>query len=82
MQLKYRPELDGLRAIACVAAILYHAEFYTIINNRYFQISSGGFFGVDIFFVISGYLIAHIILGRIAKNKFTFTEFFEIFPIT
>ena len=77
MQLKYRPELDGLRAIACVAAILYHAEFYTDINGSNFQISSGGFFGVDIFFVISGYLIAHIILKKVHSNNFSFIEFFD-----
>ena len=77
MDLKYRAELDGLRAIACVAAILYHAEFYTTINNNSFQISSGGFFGVDVFFVISGYLIAHIILNKLSKNSFTFTDFFD-----
>ena len=57
MKLTYRPEIDGLRAIAVVAVILYHAQF-TFFGNNFIK---GGFIGVDIFFVISGYLITSLI---------------------
>ena len=65
--IKYRPEIDGLRAIAVIAVILYHAKI-TIFGHYLFR---GGFIGVDIFFVISGYLITSIIL----KELFTTGSF-------
>ena len=69
MILKYRPEIDGLRTIAVIAVILYHAQF---------QLFSGGFIGVDIFFVISGYLISSIILKEINDSgRFSFSKFYE-----
>jgi peptidoglycan/LPS O-acetylase OafA/YrhL len=72
----YRPEIDGLRALAVVAVILYHF-FPTIMP--------GGFLGVDIFFVISGYLISKIIAGSLQSNKFSIVDFYvrrikRIFP--
>ena len=74
MKLKYRPEIDGLRAIAVGAIILYHAQF-SIFNQQIFK---GGFFGVDIFFVISGYLISLIILKELIKTgSFSFKYFYE-----
>ena len=51
MKIIYRPEIDGLRAIAVIAVIIYHAKI-TLTNTQFLQ---GGYLGVDIFFVISGY---------------------------
>ena len=74
MKLTYRPEIDGLRAIAVVSVILYHAQ----INILGHQLFRGGFIGVDIFFVISGYLITSIILNElITKGSFSFKYFYE-----
>jgi peptidoglycan/LPS O-acetylase OafA/YrhL len=73
VKLNYRPEIDGLRAIAVVAVILYHAEF-AILDYKIFQ---GGFIGVDIFFVISGYLITSIILKELdITGTFSFKNFY------
>jgi peptidoglycan/LPS O-acetylase OafA/YrhL len=70
----YRAEIDGLRAIAVISVILYHAEFL-VFNRDWFQ---GGFVGVDVFFVISGYLITHIIVAELyEKNSFSFAKFYE-----
>ena len=61
----YRPEIDGLRAIAVIGVVLFHA-------NLGF---SGGYIGVDVFFVISGYLITQIIVKEIYLQKFTLADF-------
>jgi peptidoglycan/LPS O-acetylase OafA/YrhL len=66
--IKYRPELDGLRAIAVLSVVLFHAGL-----KRF----EGGFVGVDIFFVLSGFLITSIILKEIEENRFSFSEFYE-----
>ena len=74
MKLTYRPEIDGLRAIAVGAVILYHAQF-TILGHQPFK---GGFIGVDIFFVISGYLITSIILKElVTTGTFSFKHFYQ-----
>ncbi len=74
MKLIYRPEIDGLRAIAVAAVIIYHAQI-KIFDYQFFQ---GGFIGVDIFFVISGYLITSIILNELLnKGSFSFKFFYE-----
>jgi peptidoglycan/LPS O-acetylase OafA/YrhL len=66
--LKYRAEIDGLRAIAVIPVILFHAGF------EYF---SGGFVGVDVFFVISGYLITTILIEDIENKRFSIVNFYE-----
>lgn len=72
--MRYRSEIDGLRAVAVVAVILYHAKM-TIFGHERF---AGGFVGVDIFFVISGYLISKIIFGELQNTgKFNFLHFYE-----
>ena len=74
MKLSYRPEIDGLRAIAVLAVIFYHAQI-TILGFEPFK---GGYIGVDIFFVISGYLITSIILKELEiKKTFSFKNFYE-----
>ncbi len=73
MKLNYRPEIDGLRAIAVGAVILYHAQI-SILGYSF----AGGFIGVDIFFVISGYLITSIILKElITTGSFSFKNFYQ-----
>ncbi|MGZ3769079.1 MAG: acyltransferase family protein [Bdellovibrio sp.] len=74
--LAYRPDVDGLRAIAVLAVIAFHA---------FPNLAPGGFIGVDIFFVISGYLISSIIFKDLALNTFSFFDFYSrrigrIFP--
>jgi peptidoglycan/LPS O-acetylase OafA/YrhL len=64
----YRPEIDGLRAIAVLGVICAHANF---------AIFSGGFIGVDVFFVISGYLITTVILDARANETFSLRAFYE-----
>lgn len=72
--MNYRAEIDGLRAIAVVSVILYHAQI-VIFGRDWFE---GGFIGVDIFFVISGYLITRIILTELEQtNAFSFIKFYE-----
>ena len=74
MKITYRPEIDGLRAIAVCAVILYHAQII-ILGQKPFK---GGFIGVDIFFVISGYLITSLILKElIITGSFSFKNFYE-----
>lgn len=66
--MNHRREIDGLRAFAVLPVILFHAGFQTF---------SGGFVGVDIFFVISGYLITSIILEEQQAGTFTLMGFYE-----
>lgn len=66
--MKYRTEIDGLRALAVMPVILFHAGFESF---------SGGFVGVDVFFVISGYLITTIIISEMTEGKFSIINFYE-----
>lgn len=75
--IKYRPDIDGLRAVAVIPVVLFHLGFSGI---------SGGFLGVDVFFVISGFLITSIILRELNAGTFTFSGFWirrirRIFPV-
>ena len=63
----YRPEIDGLRAVAVLSVIIFHAGVDAM---------SGGFIGVDVFFVISGFLITRIILKSIDNQSFSFSDFY------
>ncbi len=65
--LSYRPDIDGLRAYAVLSVVLYHAGFSWF---------GGGYTGVDVFFVISGFLITQMIRGDIANGSFSFTRFY------
>jgi peptidoglycan/LPS O-acetylase OafA/YrhL len=66
--MKYRREIDGLRALAVLPVILFHAGF---------QSFSGGYVGVDVFFVISGYLITSLIMSEQLAGTFTLRSFYE-----
>jgi len=68
MSLKYRKEIDGLRAVAVLPVILFHAGFSAF---------SGGYVGVDIFFVISGFLITSIIFKELDQGTFSILNFYE-----
>src|SRR5215467_5470410 len=73
---KYRPDIDGLRAVAILSVMAFHIWPWRV---------SGGFIGVDVFFVISGYLISSILFSEIACNRFSILAFYErrirrIFP--
>ena len=75
-RIKFRTDINSLRAIAVLSVIFYHAKLLNF---------SGGWLGVDIFFVISGYLISNIIFSEIFNHNFSFTKFYErrikrIFP--
>ena len=73
MSLNYRPEIDGLRAIAVLSVVIYHCDVF--LNGD--QLARGGFLGVDIFFVISGYLITKIVNDQISEGRFRYTEFYD-----
>ena len=66
--MNYRSEIDGLRALAVIPVIMFHAGYETF---------SGGFVGVDVFFVISGYLITSILMDEIETGKFEIVKFYE-----
>jgi peptidoglycan/LPS O-acetylase OafA/YrhL len=65
---RYREDIDGLRALAVIAVILFHFEFSWL---------PGGFVGVDVFFVISGFLITSLIARQIAEGRFSLLDFYE-----
>ena len=64
---KYRPDIDGLRAVAVVSVVVFHA---------FPKALAGGFAGVDVFFVISGFLISTIIIENLDRNSFSFADFY------
>ena len=66
--MQYRREIDGLRAVAVIPVVLFHAGF---------GIFGGGYVGVDVFFVISGYLITSILIGELERGEFSIVRFYE-----
>lgn len=66
--MKYRPEVDGLRAVAILPVVFFHAGS---------SIFTGGYIGVDVFFVISGFLITHIILSELKEEHFSIRRFYD-----
>ena len=66
--MKYQPEVDGLRAIAVVSVVLSHAGL---------PYAAGGFIGVDVFFVISGYLITTLVTEELGNGRFSMWRFYE-----
>ncbi|MFG1296021.1 acyltransferase family protein [Xanthobacter variabilis] len=68
MSLAYRPDIDGLRAIAVGSVVLFHGGFSPF---------RGGFVGVDVFFVISGFLITSIMVGDIERGRFSLIDFYD-----
>lgn len=66
--MQYRADIDGLRAVAVLPVVLYHADVPG---------PSGGFIGVDVFFVISGYLITSIVWKEISQGRFSLISFYE-----
>lgn len=66
--MNYRREIDGIRALAVIPVILFHAGF---------GLFSGGYVGVDVFFVISGYLITGIVMNDIKRGTFSIADFYE-----
>ena len=75
--MEYRKDIDGLRALADLGVIAYHSEI--LIGDKF--LLSGGFLGVDIFFVISGYLITSIIYRESIINKnFSLLNFYREEP--
>ena len=74
---KYRSDIDGLRAIAVLAVVFFHAAP---------DVLPGGYVGVDVFFVISGYLISTIVFSEVEQGRFSLTNFYgrrirRIFPV-
>lgn len=74
--LNYRSDIDGLRAVAVLSVVAFHIGILRM---------TGGYVGVDVFFVISGYLISSIIFSEIANSRFSIVSFYErrirrIFP--
>lgn len=64
----YRPDIDGLRALAILAVVIFHA---------FPESMPGGFIGVDIFFVISGFLISSILFSNLEANRFSLADFYR-----
>jgi peptidoglycan/LPS O-acetylase OafA/YrhL len=66
--MQYRSDIDGLRAVAVAPVVLFHAHIWGV---------SGGFVGVDVFFVISGFLISKVIVSELARGEFSIVRFYE-----
>lgn len=77
MSISYRPEIDGLRTVAVLSVILYHAEISLTNNTLLTNSVPGGFLGVDVFFVISGYLISKIIFNECQEGQFSYLNFYK-----
>ena len=68
LSLPYRPDLDGLRAIAVLSVLMFHLDKYWL---------PGGFVGVDIFFVLSGFLITRLLIKDLDRNSLSLARFYQ-----
>ena len=83
----YYPKLDGLRAIACILVLFFHSSFNSTYKNSFiFLPFKGGYLGVDLFFVLSGFLITNILFnqyfsqGKIVIVNFLYKRFLRLYP--
>jgi peptidoglycan/LPS O-acetylase OafA/YrhL len=83
--IRYRNDIDGLRSIAVLSVIFFHFDIFVPHPGYWIMIAPGGFIGVDVFFVISGYLITKVIYGDITLGRYRTADFYNrrirrIFP--
>ncbi len=72
-----RTDINGLKALAIISVVLFHFfDIYSLSLSTPNHLFAGGFIGVDIFFVVSGFLISSSVLKRLDEGSFTYKDFF------